>query len=416
MNIRGSDKAIFDSISDGILLVDRDYKIIFVNKVMLQLCKKKKEDIIGQKCYNFSHQYPVPCYREGTSVICPHHEVFKTGKIMSVTHTHIMPDGSERIFEITASPINDEEGNVIQMVEVLKDVTEKKKAEKALKESEEKFRSLVEHSLVGVYLIQDNVFKYVNPQLAKIFGYSPEELIEKKGPKDLVYPEDWHIVKENLRKRLEGEIESINYTFRGLKKTGEVFDVEVFGTRTIYKEQPAVIGTLVDITERKRSEEILKESEEKYRDLVDNALIGVYKTNLKGDILFANKALAKMLEFESPEELMSGGVVARYKDPKDREVLIEKLKKTGKVDNFKVEVLTKTGKLKNILLSASLKGDVISGMIMDVTERIELENILKKRIKELEEFYDIAVGRELRMIELKEEIEKLREELKRYRA
>jgi GAF domain-containing protein len=74
--------------------------------------------------------------------------------------------------------------------------------------------------------------------------------------------------------------------------------------------------------ERKQAEERLKYSEKSYRELVENALVGVYKTNLKGEILFVNEALAKMLEFDSAKELVSTAVLARYKNPKDREVLL----------------------------------------------------------------------------------------------
>lgn len=154
------------------------------------------------------------------------------------------------------------------MLKALKRFEEIKHAEAELRESEKKFKSLVEHSLVGVYLIQNGVFKYVNPKLAEIFGYSQDVLIDKKGPQDLVYPEDWPIVKENLRRRLEGEIESINYSFRGRKKTGKPFDVEVFGSRTLYRGQPAVIGTLLDITERKQAEKRLKRSLEKQQRII----------------------------------------------------------------------------------------------------------------------------------------------------
>ncbi len=170
-----------------------------------------------------------------------------------------------------------------------------------------------------------------------------------------------------------------------------------------------VVETVEDITEREQAEKLLRKSEKKYRNLVDTALIGIYKTNLKGDFLYVNEALAKIFEYESSKEMMQGGVLSLYKNPKDREVLIEKLKRTGKVTGFEIEVLTKTGETKNVLLSATLEGDVLSGMIMDITERLKLEDALKERVKELEEFYDMAVGRELKMVELKEEIERLRE-------
>lgn len=167
-----------------------------------------------------------------------------------------------------------------------------------------------------------------------------------------------------------------------------------------------------NVTERRKSEKLIEESEKKYRELVDNALIGVYKSSLKGNMLYANEALAKIFEFNSPDEMMQGGALSRYKNPKDREVLIESLKKTGKLDGFQVEAITKTGKLKNLLLSTSLDGDILSGMVVDITETVRLEENLKQRIKDLEEFYDLAVGRELRMVELKEEMERLKNQLK----
>ncbi len=142
----------------------------------------------------------------------------------------------------------------------LEDITDRKRAEKKLKESEEKFRSITEKSLVGVYLIQDGKFRYVNPKFAEIFGYSVDEMIDKIGPKELTYAEDWHIAEENIKKREGGEEESINYTFRGITKEKKIVHIEVFGTRTRYNEKPAIIGTLHDITKRITAEEKLKTS------------------------------------------------------------------------------------------------------------------------------------------------------------
>ena len=134
---------------------------------------------------------------------------------------------------------------------------------------------------------------------------------------------------------------------------------------------------------RKLAEERLRESEKKYRDLVDNALVGVYKTNLKGEILYINEAFLKMLEFDTAEEFKANGALARYKNPKDRGVLIENLKRTGRVTNFETILLTKAEILKNILLSATLDGDTLSGMVMDITERKRAEEIVGRQRDEL---------------------------------
>jgi PAS domain S-box-containing protein len=124
-----------------------------------------------------------------------------------------------------------------------------------------------------------------------------------------------------------------------------------------------------DIVQRKRTEEALRESEKQYRNLVDYAPVGIYKTDLEGNILYVNDALIEIMGFASFEEMKSSGALARYKNPNDRNVLIENLQKTGKVINFEVDLLTKSGTTKNVMLTAALEENVISGMIMDVTER-----------------------------------------------
>ena len=129
-----------------------------------------------------------------------------------------------------------------------------KRLEEVLSNSETQFKKITEKSMVGVYLIQDDVFQYVNPRMAQIFGYEVNDLIHRRGPRDLVLPEDWPLVRENLRKRLSGEEESINYAFRGIKRDGEVVYHEVYGSRTDYRDRPAVIGTMLDITHRVEAE------------------------------------------------------------------------------------------------------------------------------------------------------------------
>ena len=145
------------------------------------------------------------------------------------------------------------------------------------------------------------------------------------------------------------------------------------------------------INERNKIEQELKDSEKKYRDLVDTSLVGVYKTNLKGDLLYVNKAIARMFEYTSTEEMMSINVLSLYKNPEDRDVLFEKLKRTGKVDNFEIETLTSTGNPKNILLSATLAGDTLSGMIVDITELKKTQETLQ-RVEHMAVIGELATG------------------------
>lgn len=115
-------------------------------------------------------------------------------------------------------------------------------------DGDEKFRALVEHSVVGIYIIVEGKFIYVNQRLAQIFGYDRNELIGKSNL-ELTYREDRKKVIDNIRKRTSGEKESIEYSFRGVTKDGEIRYLHVFGSSFIYEGKRAVIGTLIDETE-----------------------------------------------------------------------------------------------------------------------------------------------------------------------
>ncbi len=120
----------------------------------------------------------------------------------------------------------------------------------SLSANEEKFRKLVERSLAGIYVIQDGRFAYVNARFADIFGYRPEDIVGRLSVEDLVSPDHRALVNENLRRRVAGEVRYLNYQFRGVRADGAPVDVEVGGEQTTVDGRPAVIGTLLDHTER----------------------------------------------------------------------------------------------------------------------------------------------------------------------
>ena len=164
--------------------------------------------------------------------------------------------------------IRDSQGNITHYEGALLDITERKSAQDALVESATNFRNLNEASLVGVYIIQGGVFKYVNPKFARIYGYEPEDMIGKIKPDDLVLPEDRPLVQQNLKRRLSGEVDSLHYEFRAPTREGRTIHVEVFSSRTLYNSEPAVIGSLLDITERKQVEEEIRKHREHLEELV----------------------------------------------------------------------------------------------------------------------------------------------------
>lgn len=259
--------------------------------------------------------------------------------------------------------------------------------EKALQESERKFRNLAEKSVVGIYVIQDDVFKYVNAKLAETLGYRPEELMGKIGPDKVVHPEDWPVVRDNIHSRVLGKIESVHYEFRGIRKNGQLYYAEVYGSATIYEGKPAVIGTLLDITERKKTEQMLIDAEKRYRSIFENAVEGMFQATREGRLIVVNPALSRMLGYDSPEDCLTNICNLgdqHYVDPSARERLMGLLEEKGLVIGFECELYgkdkAKTWVSINVRAVYDEDGHFLyqEGSIEDITARKIAEDELRR--------------------------------------
>ena len=275
---------------------------------------------------------------------------------------------------------------------IYRDITEKKKAELALKESEEKFRKLVEKSLVGVYIIQEGKFRYVNPRLSGIFGYSVDELINKKGPSDLTYPDDREVVNNNVDSRLSGKIESIAYSFRGVKKDGNIIFVDVFGTRSSLGGKPAVIGTLLDRTESKKAEEALRDSEKKYRTIIESASDAIVVVDIGNRTIVDVNEQAEKLTGRSREELIGKShLILHPQEYSDiySVAFTEVVMDDQKLSPEEVLVQHKDGYVIPVEISAgrsTLGGKtVIQGIFRDLRERKKVEEEIRKLSRAVEQ-------------------------------
>ncbi len=127
-------------------------------------------------------------------------------------------------------------------------------AEEALRISEDRFRRLAEHATVGIVLIQNDLYRYVNPAFAQMFGYdAPRDIIDQLGPLDLTAQESRPLVAEAIEKRVLGQIRAASLQYRGLRRDGRTFDVEEHGARTVHAQRLAVIATILDVTAREAS-------------------------------------------------------------------------------------------------------------------------------------------------------------------
>ncbi len=266
----------------------------------------------------------------------------------------------------------------------------------------ERYSSLVEKALVGVYLIQDGSLKFVNERLAEIFGYQRDEVIGKPML-TFVAPESHATVVENIRKRVNDNSGALNYTFVGQKKDGSRIHVEVYGTRTIYNGKPAIHGTLLDITDRKRVEETLRESEMRFRTVIESLGEGLVITDVDDVVIYINSRMADLCGYTA-EEMIGKKAFTLLLPQETWEAMKERNQNRllGKLERYEVFMIRKNGTQFWVEINATpyrdTDGKIIGtlGAVTDIQERKRAETLQSAlyRIAEkthstvdLEEFY-----------------------------
>ena len=206
--------------------------------------------------------------------------IFETGEPLRVEYLVHLP-GGDFWHDVSFSPVRGPSGEVSAVVGFVRDITAGKQAEEALRESEEKYRTLVDQSLQGLAVVQDFRIVFANTAFAEISGYTIEELLSlsPEGVRAIVYPEDQRLVWGRLRDRLVGKPVPPRYEYRGIQRDGTVRWLEIFASRIEYRGKPAIQGAIVDITERKRVEEVLRKAHHELERRVEERTTELAKAN-----------------------------------------------------------------------------------------------------------------------------------------
>ncbi|MFX1365233.1 MAG: PAS domain S-box protein [Promethearchaeota archaeon] len=374
---------IINNILDIIAEIDLDGTFSYVSPHFKDMFGYNTEEVIGSSIFNYIHP-------DDRSHIMETFEKAIQEEIIVDTEFRVRNRKGYYIpvyIKGTLVRINDK----VKLVSVLRDISNKKHIEQKLKESEEKFRRIAEQSLMGIVIAQDNKIKYINKVYANIFGYTIEEMIdwELKDAVGAIHPEDSELVLNQLSKKQKGEKDvSVHYQYRGIKKSGEIIWIENFSKSIEYDGRPANLATIIDITEKKKAEELLKQSEEKYRMIFNgaNEPIGIMDEK---NIVDCNDIFVKLFKYNNKDEIMGlpPWKLSPIKQPDGKDSIkkanefIEK-SLLGEPQRFYWKHMKKDGTLFDTEISLSSfkleNKNYIMAMIRDITERQNAERELRE--------------------------------------
>jgi len=368
---------IIKTVKHPMSLIDKNYVYQTVNDAYLPFLNKSREEIEG-------HSVEEVLGKEFfEKQVKPYFDRCLAGEEVRYQVSFSTPDTEKRILEVEAYPCFDLDGAISGVVANTIDLTDQKKTAEGLVQSEKKYRELANSLPQIVYETDEHAnFTFVNQASLSLTGYTEEDF---KGLNALqtVAPIDRARAKNNILKILQGEtITGNEYLMQ--RKDGSTFPVLFHSTPILHNNKIVGLrGFAVDITERKRVEEALRESEEKYRSVFNNFVDLYYQTDMQGLITNVSPSCF-VLSGWKPEELIGHQVLELYPDPEQRKVLLEKLRREGAVSDYEITLLHRDRRHLSVSVSSHLIRDeqgnlkYVEGTIRDITERKKTEYALRK--------------------------------------
>jgi len=367
-------KCILNAISDIVLFQDSSLTIKWANEAAARSVGKSLQDLVGKHCYQLWHGQNKPCDD------CPLIRALETKS--SVSGTMTTPDG--RSWGVSGEPVYDSDGKMIGAIEIARDITERKKAEEALRESEEKFSRAFRSSpdSIAITTLKDGRFIEISDSFTQVTGYNREEVIGRSATE----LNTW--IKSGDRERMvrmllkQGRIRNVEFNNRS--KSGKIQTMLMSAEVIDMGGEPCVISVAADITKRKQAEEALRESEEKFSKAFRSSPDRITITTLDdGRFVEVNDSYFRFTGYTREEVIgHTTRELCSWPNPQDRDRIVKKLKEQGRVTNEEVRLRIKSGKIRTSLVSAELI-DVggepcMISVATDITERKQAEEALRE--------------------------------------
>ena len=378
---------IFDKTVEGIYRTTPAGRFLILNPAFARICGYASPEEMTEKVTDIANQlYANPEDRSRfQNLIAAEGEV----KGFDVQFKH--PTKGLVWISINSKALRDEQGNIQYYDGTIEDVTERKRSEEALRESEKRYRELTDFLPISIFEADatGGLISF-NRTALEVFRYNQEDYKEGMNSLQFFAPEEWQRVGENMGRVIQGtSIPGREFTF--LRKDGSTFIGLIYASPKIHENKAVGIrGAIIDITERKLAEESLRHAEERYRSIFENAQEGIYQITPEGRFIMVNPAMAKMFGYKTPEELMTSVTdIARqlYVNPEERKKVREMIEEKGSVKDCEAQFYRKDGSIIWVSLTMRVvrdeKGHILyyEGMNEDITERKESIERIRKSLK-----------------------------------
>ena len=391
-------RKIFEEGPLGMAIVVQDFRFVKVNHTLCQMLGYSEQELT-------SLTFPDITHPEHVDEDVRNAKKLWNGKIPNykTEKRFIKKDGESLWVTLTATVIRDENKNPLYYLSMLEDIAERKKAEEALKESEERTRTIVNTAVDGIITIDEHgLIESFNSAAERIFGYMADEIIGQNLK--VLMPEPYHSEHDQyLTNYLKTGIKKIIGMGRevfGRTKDGTAFPMSLAVSEMRIGHQRMFTGIVRDITERKQAEEALRESEELYRDLYDNAPIGYDTVGVDGRIRKTNRRTAELLGYDR-NDLIGRSVLDLYSDTPEGKgkarQLFQKFIAGKEIKSEELEMQKADGSSVWIRLIVrpirDAQGQVVESrsIVEDITERKQAEQALRESEERLGRILESAM-------------------------
>jgi PAS domain S-box-containing protein len=395
----------FENVTDVIYTIDKDLNILSVSPSVERVLGYKPQDFIGQPVSALGNILTPESFEQAIANISV---ILKGETISLMVYRFIAKDGTIKYGEVSGSPMM-RNGKIIGIISVARNITERKRAENALQVSEKYFKEITENSSDIIVITDKNGdIKYCSRSTERFTGYKPEELIGRNVIR-IIHPDDVKRAVGDFGKAILAKDSAIPNGFRIVHKDGSERYFEGLGKNLL--DNPSVAGFIMnvhDTTERKQADEALRESERKYKSLIDNFQDIILSINLEGKITFASQSIKEKLGYESAETINMS--ILDFVQEEDHQRVMENLQKGmkgEKITGFQIQVITKSGKrvfFESFFSRVYKDGEVVGAqaIIKDITESKRAEEELKQSFERMRKALGATVQSISMIVEMKD--------------